>query len=151
MNIQIRFINSGSLVAKAITWETFGAGGEWSHVEFCLPNGYLGSQAPEGVLLRPLNYTEVSSQLVCNIQVTDDIGNRVLNFAQAQICKPYDYESIVGFVFKGDMEEPGAWFCSEFVAYSFMQAGFPLLRTSECNRISPSTLSLSPYLVPVGS
>jgi len=143
MKITLRFIRDTSVISELIGWQTFG---KWSHVEFCLPDGYLGSQAPEGVKLRPWDYCKPSEELRCTVEVPTDVGKRILAFARAQIGKPYDYKSIAGFIMRRDWTDANAWFCSELVAASFKHAGHPLLRTEECNRISPSTLSLSPLL-----
>lgn len=146
MDINLRFIRNEGFVSKAIGWQTWGPGGIWSHVEFVVGDGYLGSQAPDGVLLRPKTYCTPSEQLLCSVVVPDAVGAQVLAFAHAQIGKPYDYKSILGFVLRRDWRDTSAWFCSELVAAAFVYAGFPLLRTTEVNRVSPSTLSLSPYL-----
>jgi uncharacterized protein YycO len=147
MIIQIRFIRSDSFIARAIHTITWGAGGDWSHVEFITPDGYLGSQAPDGVKLRPFDYCTFAEELKVSVNVPDDVGGKVIAFANEQLGKPYDYKSILGFIIKRDWTDDEAWFCSELVAAAFLNAGFPLLRTEECNQVSPSTLSLSPYLV----
>lgn len=146
MKINIRFIRSDGLISRAIGWQTWGPGGNWSHVEFELADGYLGSQAPGGVKLRALDYCKPSAELKCSVEVPDAAGAAILAFARSQIGKPYDYRSILGFVIKRDWQEPDSWFCSELVAAAFVAAGMPLLRTDEVSRISPSTLSLSPFL-----
>lgn len=147
MKINLRFIRTDGFISRMINWQTWGPGGSWSHVEFALPEGYLGSQAPDGVKIRPFGYVTPSAELKCSVDLPDAKGWNVLAFARAQIGKPYDYQSLLGFIIKRDWQEPDAWFCSELVAAAFQMAGFPLLRTDEVSRISPSTLSLSPFLV----
>lgn len=147
MKINLRFVRNEGFVSRAIGWQTWGPGGDWSHVDFALPDGYLGSQAPDGVQLRPLDYCKPTAELKCYIEVPDDGGEKVLEWAHSQIGKPYDYKSIFGFLIKRDWRDDSAWICSEYVAYAFMQAGYPILNTQYCNRVSPSIASLTPYII----
>lgn len=147
MKIHLRFIKNSGFISRAIGWETWGAGGSWSHVEFKLHDAYMGSQAPDGVQIRPLNYCDTTSEFHCSVSVTGDQYRKVMYFLFQQKGKPYDYKSILGFLIKRDWRATDSWFCSELVAAAFEHAGIPLLRTEECNRVSPSTLSLSPLLV----
>jgi uncharacterized protein YycO len=110
-------------------------------------DGYLGSQAPEGVRCRPPGYCTPSHEMHCHVEVPDAVAVKIMGFAWQQVGKPYDFRSILGFLIRRDWRERDSWFCSELVAYSFEQAGWPLLRTGECNRINPSSLSLSPLLI----
>ena len=148
MKIELRFIRNKSIVSDLIQWQTFG---KWSHVEVCLQNGYLGSQAPDGVKLRPLDYCKPAEEFRCVVEVTCSQHDKIMDFLNAQIGKPYYYRSILGFVIRRDWADPDTWFCSELVAAAFLHAGVPLLRTDEVNRISPSTLALSPHLQGISS
>ena len=147
MRIHLRFIRNAGFISRAIQWQSWGPGGAWSHVDFVLPEGYLGSQAPDGVRLRPYNYCTPSAALHCYVDLPDAAGNAILNWARAQIGKPYDYYSLLGIVMRRDWQRPDAWFCSEYVAAAFLKGNWPLLRTNQVSRISPPTLSLSTKLI----
>lgn len=146
MKIHLRFIRDDGIISRLIRWQDWSSGGSYSHVEFRLPTGYLGSQAPDGVKLRPLNYCTPTEEWLCCVDVPDYVGEKILEFARAQIGKPYDWKAIVGFIIRRDWMNDNSWTCSELVTFTFLQAGFPLLRTHTTNRISPDTLALSPYI-----
>src|ERR1035438_3616483 len=147
--IILRFINTDTFIGRAIDEVTWGAGGVFSHVELCVDDGYLGAQAPNGVRLRPKHYCEPTTEVFCRIEVPDDVHSAIMDFAHAQIGRGYNFSAVAGVLLHADISESNSWDCAQFVGYAFAQAGFPLLRTTEFNRLTPSVLSLSPYLVVV--
>ena len=146
MIITLRFVTSDSFISKAIRDLTHSP---YSHVEFALPEGYLGAHIDGGVMLRPLDYEKPSAELFLEVDVPDAAWPRIMGFAKAQIGKPYDTSGIFGFIAPGqrDWKEPDSWFCSELVAASFDEGGYSLLRTDgQTCKISPRDVLLSPYL-----
>ncbi|MCX4187158.1 hypothetical protein [Methylophaga sp. OBS4] len=140
--IQLQFSaqkKPGSWLIRRFTWSPF------SHVDFVLPNGrLLGARGLGGVQVRNAQHFDA----VGRFQVA--APESVLDFAKSQVGKPYDWGAILGLVARHDWQDKNAWFCSELIAWCFLQAGVPLLRSQQLQRITPRDLLLSPYLVPAG-
>ena len=127
----------GSWLIQKATWSPF------SHVDFVLNNGkLLGARGVGGVQIRQAQHFDTVARF--NI----DAPETVLDLAKSQIGKPYDWAAIMGMVARHDWQDKNAWFCSELIAWCFQQAGFPLLRSQQLQRITPRDLLLSPYLTP---
>lgn len=147
--ITLRFITEKSLVSfiiRKFLWSSI------SHVEFKVPGGYLGAREM-GVKVRPFNYIKPKREIFATVNCTDEVTEKVLAFARAQIGKPYDFISILfGFPFRMDLgsSKYNRWFCSELVAVSFEQAGYPLVDRNKCDRISPQDILESPLVIMEG-
>lgn len=138
--IRLQFSTNKGIFARLTRWATWG---EYSHVDFILPDGKLLGALPEGVEVHsPRKYTKV-------IVYEVDAPKEVLEMALTQVGKKYDWKGILGFGIKKRVESKNKWFCSELVAWAFEQAGSPLLLTDKHWRISPRDLLLSPRLVKV--
>lgn len=146
MTVRLRFItNPKSIVSAAIRWATFS---EFSHVEFALPEGYLGAHADGGVLLRHFDYDPSPKFAFARIECGETTTRNVIQIARAQIGKPYDMTAIVGLFFNRDWRQPDSWFCSELVEYCFDAADCALLDDHKhYNRITPRDIVLSRSLV----
>ncbi len=152
ITIQVSATNQiGAKVIQVGTWS-------WAdHVDFVLPDGsLLGALALDpsgkftkdcfrkgGVQIHPMmpiaHYSRVERYNI-------DAPSSVLDYALSQVGKPYDWKGIFAFVSHNrDWQEDDAWFCSELVAFSFEQAGFPLVR-DVAYRITPRDLLLSTLL-----
>jgi uncharacterized protein YycO len=143
VTITVRFLRDHSIGSRFIQWQTWG---KWSHIDVATPGGWIGALFRGGVQVRPLNTVGVD-QLMCTVEVTDAQGAAIIAFLVAQIGKPYDWRSLLGFLVRRDWREPDSWFCSELVVAAFEAGGVKLLRTDDVERISPSTLALSPLWV----
>jgi hypothetical protein len=152
--IRLRFISENNLMSPVVCWWT---GCEFSHVEVCLPEGYLGARPfaehidgktiPPGVQIRPFNYLTPKKEAFATIDVDDDVTSRVINVLREQIGKEYDLRAILGFPFNRDWRETNAFICSELCAYAFEQVGRPLLNpVAKVSRLSPRDILLSPYI-----
>lgn len=137
--IVLQFSANNGVASRLIRWFTWSP---YSHVDFVLDNGkLLGAQTNGGVLVRaPDSYSKV-------LRVAVEAPDAVLEYAQSQIGKPYDYSGIFGIILRSNWHRSKNWFCSELVAWSFQQAKHPLLRTENTSRITPRDLLLSPLLV----
>lgn len=114
---------------------------QFSHVSLVLPDGrLLGSVLFRGVCILPGKTYKIYKDF--EVLASDD----VLKFAISQIGKPYDYKALLGFFLKSNWNDENAWTCSEFIAWSFMKAGYPLLNTVDCHTISQRDILLSPKL-----
>lgn len=147
--LKLRFTAENSVFAATIRWYTWGA---WSHVEFALPSGYLGStnmalpNIPPGVALRPLDYVKADKEIFGTVEVDDPTMRRVLDFAKSQEGKGYDWLAIAGMPLRQDWHTKDAWFCSELVAAAFDAAGYPLVNGKMVDRITPRDIALSPLV-----
>lgn len=142
--ITLQFSTTKHISSKAIQFFTW----SWaSHVDFVLPNGKLfgalATQDGGGVRLHDAeNYTRIE-----RFQV--DAPESIIDIAMTQEGKPYDWAGIFGLVLRErNWEDDDKWFCSELVAWSFKQGGFPLLNETTC-RITPRDLLISPLLKPI--
>lgn len=142
--ITLQFSTTRHISSKAIQFFTW----SWaSHVDFVLPNGKLfgalATQDGGGVRLHDAeNYTRIE-----RFQV--DAPESIIDIAMTQEGKPYDWAGIFGLVLRErNWEDDDKWFCSELVAWSFKQGGFPLLNETT-SRITPRDLLISPLLKPI--
>jgi hypothetical protein len=142
--ITLQFSTTKHISSKAIQFFTW----SWaSHVDFVLPNGKLfgalATQDGGGVRLHDAeNYTRIE-----RFQV--DAPESIIDIAMTQEGKPYDWAGIFGLVLRErNWEDDDKWFCSELVAWSFKQGGFPLLNETT-SRITPRDLLISPLLKPI--
>lgn len=146
--IRIRFTRNNTLtshVIRAFTWS------DYSHVEFAMDMGYLGALGwggksksgipfKSGVQLRPLDYNWTGQFQMAEIEVPDEnTKQKILKFAMSQIDKPYDWTAILGLGLHRDWHEHDSWFCSEYVAESFVEGNFPLIRDI-VDRVTPGML-----------
>ena len=141
--IKLRFLDNSGIVPaliKVFTWSQI------SHVEFALADGYLGAVAPGGVQLRALDYTVAKKEWFGVVSCPDEQAKVVIDFARAQIGKPYDYPQILGIILHQDWGNKRSWFCSELVFASFAQAGINLLDREVSDRITPYELFCSPLV-----
>ena len=137
--ITLQFSTTNHLSSKAIGFLSW----SWaSHVDFVLPDGrLLGALALGGGVQyhEAKGYTRIE-------RYTVDAPSTVLDIAQTQIGKPYDWSGVFGMIFRDrDWENQDKWFCSELVAWSFKQAGYPLLN-EQSYRVTPRDLLISPLL-----
>ena len=131
-----------SFIIRKILWSSF------SHVEFVVPTGYLGARE-RGVWIRKFDYCKPKREVLGTVECSDEVADKVLAFARAQIGRPYDFISILlGFPFRLDLgsRKNHRWFCSELIAVSFEQAGYPLVDRRNKDRISPEDLYQSPLI-----
>jgi hypothetical protein len=145
--ITLQFSSTDQIGSKAIQFVTW----SWaSHVDFVLPDGkLLGALAIDqggGVKyhdMKPLSeYARVERYEI-------DAPDSVLDFARSQLDKPYDWLGLIGILTRNRRwEDDDKWFCSELVAWSFLQAGKPLLIDTSY-RITPRDLLISPLLKPI--
>jgi uncharacterized protein YycO len=143
--ITLQFVTTSGISSALIRWGTWS---DYSHVDCVLKDGrLLGAHLGSGVAIRPANYEKFSKVARYISPVTNQQEQDIYKFLFAQIGKPYDWRSIVGFTVKRDWKAPDSWFCSELIAAAFDAADLPLIR-GEVNRVTPRDLTLSPLLLP---
>lgn len=142
----VRLVSGNGVASGLIKWYT---NSPFSHVEFWTPNGYLGSQAPEGVMLRPFNYTGFDSESFREYKLPDAAELALMQWCTAQVGKGYDWLAILALPLHRDWRSEDDWYCSEFVAAAFDHVGYPLFQNpQDVTKITPRDVSLSPLLVP---
>lgn len=141
-----QFSRQAGLVSDLIA---LGGAGDFSHVDIVLKDGtLLGARSdkvgglPAGVHVRPADYTKWSRQVFINVPCTPRQRMRALEFAVAQIGKPYDKLAIVGFLVGRNWRDEDSWFCSELGARVGEVGGFFEEMFSPANKIAPVALSL---------
>lgn len=140
--IRLRATRQEGLIPWAIRAHTLS---DWDHIEIALNNGwFLGSHPNGGVQERHPHYIEPLDSLFLLIDAPA-VDEWVLHNARSQIDKPYDHAAIFGASRRRDWHNPNAWICSELIAWSFEQAGVPILSPQVLGRISPRDILLSPY------
>jgi uncharacterized protein YycO len=63
-----------------------------------------------------------------------------IEFARAQIDKPYDLNLIKGWLAHRDWQEDGKWDCAELVATSLLAGGKKLFRDGSLSHVTPQNL-----------
>jgi uncharacterized protein YycO len=86
--------------------------------------------------------------------ITPEQQNKILQYAKAQLGKPYDYQTILKELMRFELgvklkeeENPEAFICSTLVATSYLHAG---IRITDQPVAAPSDLFISKKLAVVG-
>ena len=144
---RIRFITEPDWISSAIRTVT---DSQWSHVEIVLPdNSYLGAHHPSGVQIRPYDYCQPLRERRYQIPVSESALGKMLNFAHAQVGKPYDTADIFSILLHKNWQDSEAWICSELVAATAEAGGVFMLNVQAqyTHKITPEMLHLSPLLI----
>ncbi len=92
-------------------------------------------------------HTPCTEFSVYSVEVTEKQKEKIFEFAESQIGKPYDWLGILGFVlFNPNIESKNRWFCSELVFAAFKKAGVELLKNTHPSEVSPRLFLKSPLL-----
>lgn len=85
------------------------------------------------------------------VSLTEEQQNKIIEFANRQLNKKYDYWMVFGFVWyatKEGRKSFGKWFCSEFVCACLEKVGYNLFRKEiPAWKISPSHIYWSDKIV----
>jgi uncharacterized protein YycO len=133
----------GSIMIRLATWSQF------SHVDMIVGDGSrligalpFGAGVSEYDLQHRLTHARKTAVYEANFP--QELVEREI---RKQLGKPYDYVGVVGVGFHRDWSKDSKWFCSEIIAASFAQAGYPLVNPElRLNRVTPETLLRSPLL-----
>lgn len=109
----VRAHSLGSLLIRARLWEN------WSHAAVVLPNGDVidATFKAGGVRRRKLSdvLAHASAYKLIELPVPDQVA--AMAFLHAQLGKPYDWRSILGWATSDrDWRDDTAWFCFELCA-----------------------------------
>jgi uncharacterized protein YycO len=121
--IRLRFVAHPGIF-DALT--KFAQYGFWAtHCEIVVDGGYLGARLDGGVRVRPVDYDagKFSREEIVAVPATDVQERCFLEFAFAQLGKPYDWSAIAAFYVSRDWQDDRAWWCSELTGASFVANG----------------------------
>lgn len=143
--LTLQFATENSFGSQMIRWFTWSP---YSHVDIVLDNGQLlGARFKGGVEIRDPGYARFMATKRLTLSLTQAQKKKFIKAARSQVGTAYDWRAIIAFAFHHrHWETEDAWFCSELVAWCAVQAGIPLLRTTDLNHITPRDLSISPLL-----
>lgn len=130
------------LISTAIRWQTRS---QYSHAALLFPGGKSLVEAWQfhGVQERDISDWQGIDRFAVP-SATADQWRTVLEFAQQQVGKSYDYRGVFRFLSRTPASTDDAWFCSELVFAAFEHAGIKLLHETSANAVSPAMLALSP-------
>ena len=143
------FLHRGkSTISRLIRWQTYAGKDGYSHASIMLDGARLiESREFKGVGIVPFPEDEDMDLFI--VEVTEYQKHKIIDFAESQLGKKYDYGSIWGFLKRSSKESrksSGKWFCSEFVFACFQKADVNLLERIEAWKVTPEMLSYSPLL-----
>ncbi len=144
-NIRIQLCTEAAISSALIRWGTHSP---YSHCDFVMPDGrLLGSRfglsrPPDGVAIRPKDYTQFSATKVISFPVDEA---HVLPIAEAYIGTKYDWLDDAGYVIPALWKHlaPNRINCSGLVSHCLAEAGF---RLYECPHyaITPRDIDIHP-------
>ena len=123
--IKIRCIEESGIASDLIDFRELGT---FSHVEFIVPNGYLGSRLSGGVQIRPFDYCQPDREVVLSITLDPEDEMKVMNWAHDQIGDAYGWRDVVDVALNDEVLAPKGLDCSHFVAKALSQGGFRVTR-----------------------
>lgn len=126
--------NPLSLAIRACSWST------WSHVALIDGDSVIEAVALNGVVRTPLARRQAADPRWAISPLPCRDADTVIAAAASQIGKPYDYTAVIGLGLHREWRDDDSWFCSELVAWAFVQAGSPLFRSDSLHRVTPQDL-----------
>lgn len=145
--VYLVFCNSRMPLSPIIRMVT---NGRWSHVALLSDaNAVLEATGSHGVGKTPLESLVARSTEYCIVEVNVPRGtfNKLKKAGESQLGKKYDWWGILGLSLNRDWQENSNWWCSEYVAWMFEQAGSPLVRADAVHRVTPEDLWKLPFKV----
>lgn len=154
--IKLQFSRSTEIVSSLIA---LACKSQFSHVDAIIDGvGLLGASDspkapviegnPNGVAIRPFDYQPFAIRRIAHLHTTDAIEAKFYEVLRSQIGEPFDTAAMHA-VFSSrpdtgrNWQDAGAWFCSEYKAWSLMQAGFfPFAPLISKDRVTPPDLLL---------
>lgn len=130
-------------ISTMIRWQTRS---HYSHAALLLRDGSTIIEAWQGEGVRKKQIGDWNDVDTFHVDVSDQVWDAVIAFAEAQIGKPYDYVQVLRFVSRRKPVDDGKWFCSELAFEAFRWNGVKLLDRVPGSAVSPAMLSWSPLL-----
>lgn len=153
VSVRVVFFTGKGKFSKLIRWRTWGGGP--AHVGMLTTDGknVLHARPGYGVVVQPIEESDKPGTRLDILEcfVHANIASEIMQRAEGQVGKGYDWAGDLGFVFRKNMHSYKRWFCSELVAWLFWRAGAPLLHRVPSWKYAPEDLWRSPLLVPHSS
>jgi uncharacterized protein YycO len=111
--------------------------GKWSHAALLLPNWLvIDTTLTTGVRASPVMawIRDYPTHEVIDVDLPDE--EKAINFARAQLSKPYDWTAIFGMLLQRNWQDQDSWFCSELVEAALSAGGRKRFR-DDVSRITP--------------
>lgn len=124
MPLELLFCHGKGLEDKVIRIVT---SSPWNHVGFITEEGFLSSDTPDGVKVRPFKDRKDKFEAVGIIDCDDETAKKILDKAWSRLDTRYDYLAIFGDLFQQPWTEKDSFDCSAFVEWSCFMGGYPLL------------------------
>jgi hypothetical protein len=140
--MNIRFVDGGTLISDLIE-DREGVCLPFcpSHVEICVPGGYLGAHEEGGVAIRLAGYKPFRNEMFVDVPLPDE--KAADTYARSIIGQPYDWTAILDFVLPVDWHESRHKICSAFVTLALDHGSFwPKALAVPAHAISPRDLLL---------
>ncbi len=123
--ITIRCIAESNIESGLIRYWTWD---KYSHVEFVLPEGYLGSRLSGGIQIRPFDYIKVSLEAILTLTLPTEAEDKILSWAKDQIGESYGWKDVVDEAVHEDILKPSSMDCSHFVSKALSMGGIMVTR-----------------------
>lgn len=139
--IKLAFCKSNTAISLAIRITTWS---QWSHVAI-IDGDEVIEAAPSGVRRCSISTLYAENDVVEVVNFRCANPEAIINAANSQVGKPYDFTAVIGIYFHRDWQSRDRWYCAELVAWAFEQAKDPLFRSDALHRVTPQHLwMLSP-------
>lgn len=147
--MRVGLYRSRGFVSWAIRFQTRG---QYSHAALLLDDRQaIEAWHKGGVQKGAMGHLQAAKTQIDVYEITGDFDKALaLEFAEAQVGKPYDFKMVGGFVSRRSREgrrSTGKWFCSELVYATLEKAGLRLFNRTQAWEVSPDLLKRSPYLL----
>ena len=123
--IKIRCIAESGIISEAVEFRSLS---DFSHVEFILPEGYLGSRLNGGVQIRPLDYCTPVREAILSVCLEPEKEAAIMDWAHAQIGDSYDWKAVVDVGLNSEVLTPSGLDCSQFTSTAFSKGGLEICR-----------------------
>ena len=117
------FVANNSIYNRTVRWFE---GGDYGHCAIVDGDRVIEPVWHDGVRVRSLQglLNDSTYSVLYDIQLPNE--QAALDFARAQVGKPYDKWGIVGFAFGRDWQDDSDWYCSELLGTTLDRGGFEL-------------------------
>lgn len=123
--IKIRCIEESGIISDLIDWKE---NGRFSHVEFILADGYLGSRLNGGVQIRPFQYCTPVREAILSVALEPEEEETIMAWAHAQIGDAYDWKAVLDVGLNAEVLTPSGLDCSQFTSTAFSKGGLVICR-----------------------
>ena len=145
MSIEIQFLEEDGFEDSIIKWSTKSI---WTHCQFPVPGGFLGSDTDGGVKIRQMTDYKPVKIAIGTVECDDATAAKVMSWAYSRMGYGYDYAAVLGDLFHQSWTEKKTFDCSAFVYAALAEGGnIYLLDTYKPKWINPGQIYNSPHVI----